>query len=101
MIVLQCENSILYDRLAKRWNLQLLAGTGPSSRNPCHLYAVRREYTERKLTENIECEIMHVVVEEAYESYRYVMPVFALCNHWVAACARWSYALGHGLCTQR
>ena len=58
----------------------------------CHLYAVRREYTERKLTENIECEIMHVVVEEAYESYRYAMPVFAVCNHWVAACARWSYA---------
>lgn len=32
-----------------------------------------RDYSERKLTENVECEIMHVVVEEAHESYRYSM----------------------------
>jgi len=29
-----------------------------------------RGYKGRKLNENIECEIMHVIVEEARESYR-------------------------------
>ena len=30
VIVLQCENSFLYDRLAKRYTVQKLAGTGPT-----------------------------------------------------------------------
>ncbi len=31
---------------------------------------LRRLYSEEKLRENLECEIMHVVVEEARDSYR-------------------------------
>jgi adenylate kinase len=46
VIVLQTDNSILYERLQKR------------------------NYPEAKISENIECEIMHVIVEEAYDSYR-------------------------------
>ncbi len=46
VVVLQTDNGILYDRLQ------------------------RRGYTGRKLQENIECEIMHVIIEEARVSYR-------------------------------
>jgi len=46
VLVLQTENGILYNRLEQRG------------------------YTGRKLQENIECEIMHVIVEEARESYK-------------------------------
>ncbi|QDZ20125.1 adenylate kinase [Chloropicon primus] len=46
VVVLQTENGILYNRLEQRG------------------------YKGRKLQENIECEIMHVIVEEARESYK-------------------------------
>jgi len=46
VLVLQTENGILYNRLEERG------------------------YTGRKLQENIECEIMHVIVEEARDSYK-------------------------------
>lgn len=46
VLVLHTDNSILYDRLQARG------------------------YSEKKLTENIECEIMQVLQEEARESYR-------------------------------
>eukprot|EP00899_Mesostigma_viride_P027465 jgi/Mesvir1/7903/Mv11834-RA.1 len=46
VVVLQTDNSILYDRLEKR------------------------KYSEQKLQENLECEIMQVVLEEARESYK-------------------------------
>jgi adenylate kinase len=45
VIVLRAETSILFDRLTERG------------------------YSDRKRTENIECEIMQVVLEEARESY--------------------------------
>ena len=45
VIVLRCDNSILHPRL------------------------VNRGYNEHKIQENIECEIMEVVLEEARESY--------------------------------
>ncbi|KAK9726255.1 hypothetical protein RND81_05G202400 [Saponaria officinalis] len=45
VVVLQTENSILYDRLSKRG------------------------YTGPKLSNNIECEIFQVLLEEAKESY--------------------------------
>ena len=32
-----------------------------------------RQYSPEKITENMECEIMHVVVEEARESYRHAL----------------------------
>ncbi|CAA0834080.1 Adenylate kinase isoenzyme 6 homolog [Striga hermonthica] len=45
VVVLQSENSVLYDRLSKRG------------------------YTGKKLSNNIECEIFQVLLEEAKESY--------------------------------
>lgn len=45
MLVLQTENSVLWQRLEKRG------------------------YAEPKVRENVQCEIMHVIVEEARESY--------------------------------
>uniref|UniRef100_A0A5B7BDG9 Adenylate kinase isoenzyme 6 homolog n=1 Tax=Davidia involucrata TaxID=16924 RepID=A0A5B7BDG9_DAVIN len=45
VVVLQTENSVLYDRLSKRG------------------------YTGSKLTNNIECEIFQVLLEEAKDSY--------------------------------
>ncbi|CCI42620.1 unnamed protein product [Albugo candida] len=45
VIVLQTSNTILYDRL------------------------MARNYNEKKLQENIQCEIMQVVLQEAMESY--------------------------------
>ncbi|KAL7247696.1 hypothetical protein ACSBR2_002583 [Camellia fascicularis] len=45
VVVLQTENSVLYDRLTKRG------------------------YTGSKLTNNIECEIFQVLLEEAKDSY--------------------------------
>ncbi|KAK4762810.1 hypothetical protein SAY87_013504 [Trapa incisa] len=53
VLVLQTDNSILYDRLSKRG------------------------YTGLKLSNNIECEIFQVLLEEAKESYREDI-VFAL-----------------------
>ena len=31
---------------------------------------VCRGYDQKKITENIECEIMQVIVQEAFDSYR-------------------------------
>ncbi len=45
VIVLQTDNSVLWERLEKRG------------------------YNEKKLQDNVQCEIMHVIVEEARESY--------------------------------
>nr|CCA23523.1 adenylate kinase putative [Albugo laibachii Nc14] len=45
VVVLQVSNTILYDRLKAR------------------------KYNEKKLQENVECEIMQVVLQEAMESY--------------------------------
>lgn len=46
VIVLTTDNTILYDRLAARG------------------------YNEAKLTENVECEIMQTVLDEAKENYK-------------------------------
>lgn len=46
VVVLQTDNTVLYDRLQKRG------------------------YSAKKVAENIECEIMHVVMEEASEAYQ-------------------------------
>jgi adenylate kinase len=45
VIVLQTENNVLWNRLQKRG------------------------YKEKKIQENVQCEIMHVIAEEARESY--------------------------------
>ena len=46
VIVLTTDNAILYERLEKRG------------------------YDQKKISENVQCEIMAVIVEEARESYR-------------------------------
>ena len=46
VVVLQCDNTVLYDRLEKRG------------------------YTVKKIQENVECEIMQVTLEEALDSYK-------------------------------
>lgn len=46
VVVLQTDNSVLWERLEKR------------------------AYSEKKIHENVQCEIMHVIVEEASDSYR-------------------------------
>lgn len=46
VVVLQTDNTLLYDRLQKRG------------------------YAERKIQENVQCEIMHVPCEEARRSYK-------------------------------
>ena len=46
VIVLTTDNTILYERLEKRG------------------------YDQKKISENVQCEIMAVIVEEARESYR-------------------------------
>lgn len=45
VFVIQCDNTILYDRLKKR------------------------NYKEKKIKENIECEIFQTILEEAQDSY--------------------------------
>lgn len=47
VIVLRTDNTILYDRLAKRYG-------------PCLLLIFYRDYSQHKITENVECEIMQV-----------------------------------------
>ena len=116
MIVLQTDNTILYERLEKRCArslvlLQLLQAldmcccvpadlTAP---DPCanicqnclcwtqsavelfvcsqrllylsstvsYMHSCCRGYTQKKTTENVECEIMQVIANEAAESYKY------------------------------
>ncbi|EPZ34364.1 putative adenylate kinase isoenzyme 6 [Rozella allomycis CSF55] len=51
VIVLRSDNTVLYDRLAKR------------------------NYSVKKITENIECEIMQVVLDEAMDAYAKEMVV--------------------------
>lgn len=45
VLVLQTDNTVLWERLEKRG------------------------YSEKKIQENVQCEIMHVIAEEARESY--------------------------------
>ncbi|CAH9113487.1 unnamed protein product [Cuscuta europaea] len=63
VVVLQTENSVLYDRLKQRG------------------------YSDAKLKNNIECEIFQVLLEEAKESYREEI-VFALTNNSIEDVAR-------------
>lgn len=75
VVVLQTENSVLYDRLTKRqlilgvydqlFKLFLLSYSFKFSR----IDFFGRGYTGAKLTNNIECEIFQVLLEEAKESY--------------------------------
>lgn len=65
VLVLQTDNTVLYERLEKRYentacNVVLHTPTPPTHRG----------YSQKKISENIECEIMQVIVEEARDSYK-------------------------------
>jgi broad-specificity NMP kinase len=57
VVALTCDNTIIYDRLAARG------------------------YSANKIQENVECEIMQVVVEEARESYQPEILVILTSNN--------------------
>ena len=74
VVVLQTNNTVLYGRLEQRCVQILLPA--PFVEPPCSrskplraLTLGRSGYSARKLTENIDCEIFGVVLEEAQESY--------------------------------
>lgn len=72
VVVLQTDNSVLYDRLSKRYQCSVtmleflvhLLGFVVSKNSFCG-----RGYEGAKLSNNIECEIFQVLLEEAKESY--------------------------------
>jgi adenylate kinase len=63
VIALTTDNSALYERLEKRYVLLIYPV------HAHHMYITDSGYSQKKITENIECEIMQVVVQEANESY--------------------------------
>jgi adenylate kinase len=68
IVVLRADNSVLGKRLEDRWNLQA-KGDHNVPKLTCPGSTAFRGYSERKISENIEAEIMQVVLEEARESY--------------------------------
>lgn len=86
VIVLQTDNSLLFERLSKRQARFLVCFGRFLLGLSCPLIskvsliinmaaaAAFRSYSDEKIAENMECEIMHIIVEEALESYRYSRP---------------------------
>lgn len=58
VVVLRTDNSTLYPRLESRWFAHKLEVNA------------NRGYSQKKITENIECEIMQVLLDEARDSYK-------------------------------
>lgn len=48
----------------------MLAGTHVSESMSLNGAWACRGYPQKKISENVECEIMHVIVQEAMDSYR-------------------------------
>lgn len=72
VVVLRTDNTLLYDRLSARHvpNARLCLRPCLRAKRQCALTsACRRGYLPRKLQENLECEIMQVVLDDAMESY--------------------------------
>lgn len=74
VVVLQTENSVLFDRLSRRYAYIIWASSYNLKFLVTHditcLYCLfNRGYTGSKLSNNIECEIFQVLLEEARESY--------------------------------
>lgn len=55
VVVLSTNNTVLYDRLANRYLC---------------IASIFRKYSPQKIRENIECEIMQVLLEEAHEAFK-------------------------------
>lgn len=82
--VLQTDNSILYERLAARgypqvtavcmvlWSLRVASRVRKKARTHRSGFPDRPALhsSQAKISENVQCEIMNVVVEEARASYR-------------------------------
>ena len=86
VVVLQTDNSVLYDRLQKRRARRAAARFPRRALTP--LVPLRSGYKEKKITENIDCEIFGVVLEEAQESYTKEGAVRALRSDSVEDCER-------------
>ena len=56
VLVLRCDNTILFDRLVNRQDIY----------HECHTLS---GYSTHKIEENVECEIMQSILDEARESY--------------------------------
>ncbi len=66
VVVLRTDNSVLYNRLQKRYTTYHFLIL-------CYLngaFLLYRGYSEKKIKENVECEIMQVVLDEAKDSYK-------------------------------
>lgn len=75
VIVLQTDHTVLYDRLTKRG------------------------YAAKKIQENVQCEIMHVPIEEAQRSYKpEVVQVCHLCTFRTASCPTTLFVCVHCCC---
>jgi predicted RNase H-like HicB family nuclease len=82
VVVLRCDNTLLWDRLAARCDaatsMLCMDSLWPwfasvPRLDTCWAEAAgvwSRGYTETKVKENVECEIMQVLLEEARESYK-------------------------------
>lgn len=74
VIVLQTDNTVLWNRLEKRYT-SVLGDCSECKESPDLAMSLlnahmRRGYKENKIQENVECEIMQMIVEEAQESYQ-------------------------------
>jgi len=71
VVVLRTDNTILYPRLEKRFLLLLLLLLNRWQRlKKKKKKKKKRGYSQKKIMENVECEIMQVLIEEARESYK-------------------------------
>ena len=73
-MVLQTDNTVLYERLEKRRAAARRVRTRTArvrllTHLPSFYLASCSGYSAKKITENIDCEIFGVVLEEATESY--------------------------------
>lgn len=75
VVVLQTDNSVLYDRFTKRYSYQLIITfpfvciSGISLLNMSRLFDCLRGYSDQKLASNTECQIFQVLLEEVKENY--------------------------------
>lgn len=69
IVVLKSDNSILYDRLEKRYACFIETN---DKRSLLNLFS---GYPVAKVQENVQCEIMQVILEEAREAYPETMIV--------------------------
>jgi adenylate kinase len=82
VVVLHADTAVLWDRLSARLSAAIESAGGPSRWHPARRsfmrgprfcigpWPPRSGYAQSKIQENVEAEIMHVIAEEAHDSYR-------------------------------